>query len=348
MRRKLSILCLIAAAGCATSYADRPPLEFKDLPYASVDGEAWPEKFIELPGVAETYNLPEIPKIAYVELNPEGEKTIIFLHGLGSYLKFWRYQLDTFAQDGWRVIAPDMIGYGKSDKPAQFPYTTEAMADVVRELIKLTDVERPVIAGHSMGGQIALSFAIRFPKELSALVLTAPAGFEKFSRNEKAWFRDAFTTALVKGASEEGIWGNVRRNNFYQWQDDYEWLVEERVRLSRSSEFDAYAYANVKSVHGLAHNDFVRDNLKNVKVPTLIIHGDRDRLIPNPVMHGGEITALMQQGHQQIEGSQLVTLEDCGHTVQMDCHEEYNRAVGRFLNPLRDGVENVAMQQNSP
>ncbi|MCA9646488.1 MAG: alpha/beta hydrolase, partial [Myxococcales bacterium] len=93
----------------------------------------------------------------------------------------------------------------------------------------------------------------------------------------------------------------------------------------------AYAYANVKSVHGLLDNEFVRSNLKRVNVPTLIVHGDRDRLIPNPFLHGGNTVDIMEYGHANISGSRLVTLSGCGHSLQLDCHEEFNREALQFL-----------------
>ena len=330
----VSIATLLLApplAGCVHSYVKQPPLPYAQLAYESVDGQQWPEKYIEIPRTAERFGLKPETKICYIELNPEGKTPLVFIHGLGSYLKFWRHQLDEFASAGFRVIAVDLPGYGKSDKPAGYPYTMEAMADTVRELAEAVGAERPVLVGHSMGGQTALSYAIRYPEALRALVLTAPAGFEKFSRREKEWFRSVFTSTLIKSTSERGIWGSIRRNNFFRWRPEFEWLIEERVRTAKNGQFDRYAYANVKSVQGLTQTDFIRANLGKIRVPTLIIHGDRDRLIPNPFMHGGRTRDLMAWGSERIDGSKLVTLEDCGHMLQMDCAAPYNEEVSRFL-----------------
>jgi pimeloyl-ACP methyl ester carboxylesterase len=343
MRSKVVIVALAAiSTACMTTYSAAPPLEFEDLPYESIDGRPWPLKEISLPGIAQKYSLPREPSLVYVELNPEGQNTLIFLHGLGSYLKFWRYQLDQFADDGFRVLAFDMLGYGKSDKPGTFPYTTEAMAEVVQEALFQLDIERPVIVGHSMGGQVAMSFAISHPDSLAALVLTAPAGFEHFSPKEVAWFDSVFSKSLIKGANEENIWASVRRNNFARWKKEDEWLIEERVRLAGGRDFDAYATANVKSVHGLARNSFVRENLAHIRVPTLIVYGTFDRLIPNPFLHGGDTAKLMKEGGSKIDGAELVELERCGHMVQMDCPNEYNRAVLTFLSDVSSGRAPVA------
>jgi pimeloyl-ACP methyl ester carboxylesterase len=334
--RVASVLLLSAAlaSGCVHSYRDEPPLTFQQFPYTSLQGQPWPVKRLALPKTAAAYGLSTVPEVAYVELNPEGPRTLVFIHGLGSYLKFWRYQLDAFAAQGYRVIAVDLPGYGKSDKPASFPYTMEAMADAVRELVHTLGVERPVLVGHSMGGQTALSYAIRYPEEPAALVLTSPAGFEKFSWKEKAWFKRVLSTVLIKSAPEYAIWGSVRQSNFARWRPELEWLIEERVRVVSSPDFDAYAYANVRTVDGLAHDDFVRDSLGHIQAPTIIVFGEDDRLIPNPFMHGGRPRDIMEYGHAGIRGSELVGLERCGHSVQLDCPQEYNAAVSAFLKKL--------------
>ncbi|MBN1203978.1 MAG: alpha/beta hydrolase [Myxococcaceae bacterium] len=334
--RAATALLLFAAlaSGCVRSYRAEPPLTFQDFPYTSLQGPAWPLKRLALSKTAQAHQLATVPEVAYVELNPEGQRTLVFIHGLGSYLKFWRYQLDTFAAQGYRVIAVDLPGYGKSDKPATFPYTMEAMADAVRELVLALGVDRPVLVGHSMGGQTALSYAIRYPEEPAALVLTSPAGFEKFTWKEKAWFKRVFSTVLIKSSPEYGIWGSVRQSNFSRWRPELEWLIEERVRVVSSPEFDAYAYANVRTVHGLSQNDFVRDSLGHIQAPTIIVFGEDDRLIPNPFLHGGRAREIMEYGHAGIRGSQLVGLERCGHSVQLDCPEEYNAAVSAFLAKL--------------
>lgn len=87
----------------------------------------------------------------------------------------------------------------------------------------------------------------------------------------------------------------------------------------------------MKSVHGLAHNDFVRDNLGRVRAPTLIVFGEMDRLIPNPFMHGGFTSSVMRQGQQRIPNAKLVALPRCGHMVQMDCADRFNEEVLTYL-----------------
>lgn len=330
-----SALLAVLLAGCGQlppSYKGDGPLAFDDFPYTSTGGDAWPVKRVALPAVNDAFDLPAEMAVAYVELNPEAAgQPLVFIHGLGSYLKFWRPQIDEFARKGHRVIALDLLGFGKSDKPAGFPYTMPAQALVVRALVQHLGLQKPVLIGHSMGGQTALAYAIRWPEEVGGLVLTAPAGFEKFSAREKAWFKSVISVAGIRSTDEHGVWGSVRRANFMRWRPELEWLIEERVRVTTTDAFPAYAYANLKSIHGLLETDFIRANLWRIKAPTLIVHGDGDRLIPNPFMHGGETREIMEFGRQGIEGAKLTTLKGCGHAVQLDCPVEYNAAVRGFL-----------------
>lgn len=329
------VAVLLAACGqMPPTYSGRGTLEFADVPYTSVADKPWPVEYAVLPELNSRMGLPADTRVAYVEFNPEAKQTVVFVHGLGSYLKFWRYQIDTFAKQGYRVIAIDMLGYGKSSKPAGFSYTMPAMAEVVYALLKASKVDKPILVGHSMGGQTVLSLAIAHPQFAKGLVLTAPAGFEKFSAREKTWFKRVMSVALIKSTDETKIWDTIRRANFYRWEKAFRWLVEERVRIRTADEFEAYAYANVKSVHGLLDTEYTRGNLDRVKTPTLIIFGTEDRLIPNRFMHGGPTRDVMRYGQEGIAGSKLIELARCGHTVQMDCNTEYNSAVLGFIKGL--------------
>lgn len=338
----LLVALLGSSAGCVKRYADRPALEFSELDYSGPLGQTWPTKSVTLEGAQKRHNLSHAPVLRYVELNEKGTQTVVFLHGLGSYLKFWRAQLDAVAAQGYRVIAIDQLGFGKSDKPALFPYTTESFGENVVELLERLGIKDAILVGHSMGGQTALSTAIRFPDRVRALVLVSPAGFEVFSGREQKWFKNVYSRTLVKDADEESIWGNVRDYNFQRWSPDYEWLIEERVRLAKSPDFDAYAYAQVRTVEGLARNNFVRESLAKVTAPTLIVYGSGDRLIPNAFLHGGFTRTIMEAGQAGIANSHLLELKGCGHTLQLDCADAFNQALGSFLKSQSPGAPGPA------
>lgn len=334
MKRSLLLLLGLLVLSACGFHGEKPKLQFAELPYTAISGRAWPEKSILLEGVREKHGLVKAPRLHYVELNPEGRDPIVFLHGLGSYLKFWRHQLDTFAESGHRVIAIDHLGFGKSDKPAAYPYDIHSQSEALHEVLEQLGVEAPVLVGHSMGAHIAMTLAINHPERVKALVLVSPAGFERFSVREKLWFKKVFSRNLIHAADEPAVWDSVRYNNFNRWKDEHEWLIEERVRLAGNTDFDAYAYANVRAVQGLLETDFVRASLSRIKVPTVILYGDQDRLIPNRFMHGAPTRRVMEYGHRGIAGSELVELSGCGHSAQLDCPEEVNREIYRLESRL--------------
>lgn len=386
----ISLTLALTFTGCVKRYDPAPPLAFDDVEYAGPSGSpAWPLKSVALEGAKTRYNLGHAPILKYVELNPESTKTVVFLHGLGSYLKFWRAQIDETAAKGYHVIAIDQLGFGKSEKPAGFPYTTESFAENVVELLDLLHLDQAILVGHSMGGQTAISTAIRFPTRVKALVLVSPAGFEVFSAREQKWFKNVYARALVLGQDEEGIWSNIRELNFQKWKPEFEWLIEERVReakpladglaqaetaaaearkqpgadvkaidaaekaakgyaAAQAKAFDSYAYAQVRTVEGLAQNNFVRESLGKVQAPTIIVYGTGDRLIPNAFLHGGFTATIMEAGHAGIPGSEIKELEGCGHTLQLDCSTEFNETLFAFLNKVTMAPVPAAAPEAAP
>lgn len=335
-----------SCVACSPSYSSLPPLSFEQVDYSGPDGEAWSAQRVPLPKLARNYELAAVPSVQVVEVNPTAENVLLFVHGLGSNLKFWRFQLNEFAARGYRIIAMDMVGFGKSDKPADFPYTIPAMAHVLEEAMQIMGAHNPVLIGHSMGAQTSLALVIEQPQLARALVLLSPAGFEKFTRKEKLWFKRVFSTALVMGSNENGIRASIRYNNFNRWHADLEWLVEERVRVARANEFSAYAYANVKSVHGLLETDYIRSNLDRIHVPTLIVFGHMDRLIPNRFLHPGTTESIMRFGYENIDGATLVGFPECGHSIQLDCPDEVNAALHTFLASLPSLVDDQTTRTN--
>lgn len=338
-RCALGPLALLLAAtalgsGCVPSYRKAAPLRFADLPYRSLAGRPWPLAYFVSTALPARYAMRTARlRVAYVELNRGAARTIVFVHGMSAQLRHWQYQLDAFAAAGFHVLALDLPGFGKSDKPGSFPYTMEALGDVLLELLDRRGVARPVIVGHSMGGHVALSLAMRQPQRVGALVLTNAAGLEPFSRSERAWFEKVTTMrSLGGGLSEYALWGAFRLRVFSRWRKELRWLIEERVRLQRSgAEFERSLYAMVKCVRAMSDTEFTRAHLGQLALPTLILFGADDRLIPNAELHGGTTRGLMAAAQRAIRGSALVALPRCGHEPQLDCPVEYNRALRAWL-----------------
>ncbi|RMI13842.1 MAG: alpha/beta hydrolase [Calditrichaeota bacterium] len=304
------LLILWLHSACAP-YGELRPMEFAELKY---------------PFPVKTVTVDEDLTIAYVD-EGEGAETIIFVHGLGSYLPAWQKNIADLRRD-FRCLALDLPGYGKSSK-GPYAIGMKFYAGVLARFMDALDIDRAVIAGHSMGGQIALTLALIYPERVSRLILAAPAGLEQFSEGEKKWFREVVTVESVKHTPVQQIRANIVRN-FHNMPPDAEFMVTDRIALRGAKDFEWYCYAVVKSVQGML-DEPVYDRLEEIRQPTLIIFGENDNLIPNPYLHGGRSRDIARIGEEKIPLSEVVMIPGSGHFVQFEKPEAFNRAVRAFL-----------------
>ncbi|HRN26040.1 MAG: alpha/beta hydrolase [Ignavibacteriaceae bacterium] len=307
----ISFFTLLFFAGCSGGYLywDKPALQFSEIDYG------YPTK-----------SSLNYPKISYIDQG-SGDKTIILVHGLASNAGFWRYNIPELAKK-YRVIAVDLPGYGKSQKD-NYLYSMSFYADQIKKLVDDLQLKNVVYVGHSMGGQIGIKLAIKYPNLISKLILASPAGFERFQRGEGDWLRSVMTMKGVKSTTEEGIRRNLAMN-FYNWNDKWEWMVEERVRMRKATDFDEFAYTVVRCVNGML-DEPTFDKLSLIKTPTLVIYGRYDGLIPNPYLNPGCTSDVFENGAKDISNVKLIELDNAGHMIQIEKADEFNQAVLDYL-----------------
>lgn len=264
--------------------------------------------------------------LAYVD-EGSSDNVIIFIHGLGSYLPAWKKNISELKKH-FRCLAIDLPGYGKSSK-GLYEGSMEFYADVVNEFISKLGLNKVAFAGHSMGGQIAMTMAIKYPEKVEKLILVDPAGFEYFTDGQKDWFREVMTVNLVKLTHANTLRENVYVN-FYDMPEDAEFMVTDRIALRDAKDFDKYCYAVVRSVHGMVDQP-VFSILDRITQPTLIVFGENDNLIPNRYLNPGTTKEIAEYGHGQIKNSQLVLIEECGHFSQFEKPEVFNKSVVDFM-----------------
>lgn len=265
-------------------------------------------------------------RMAYID-EGAGQEVILFIHGLGSYLPAWKKNVEALKKD-FRCIAVDLPGYGKSSK-GDYPFTMEFYADMLNDLLERMGISSAWIAGHSMGGQIAMVMSLKYPERVSGLLLIAPAGLEKFTEGEKQWFREVMTVNAVKNTPVKQIRANVVAN-FYRMPEDAEFMVTDRIALRKARDFEWYCYTVVKSVQGMVDQP-VYEKLGDISKPTLILFGENDNLIPNPYLHGGKTEDIGRIGKEKIRNSKLVMIPGCGHFAQFEKPEIVNREIMTFV-----------------
>ena len=307
----------VAFGACSTPYsAIRNIKSFDELNYK------YPVKKVYLPENEFT--------IAYTD-EGKGDNTIILIHGLGSYLRAWEKNIGELSKNN-RVIAIDLPGYGKSSKEPHTGMMT-FYAGIVNELVKELKLNKVVIGGHSMGGQIGMTTYLKYPQIVKGLVLAAPAGFERFTKGQKQWFRDVMTVDGVRLTTPEGIQNNLA-SNFYRVPKDADFMVSERMEMRSADDFIPYCYAVVQSVHGMVDNPVI-DYLQDIKVPTLILFGENDNLIPNRYLNPGRTVEIAKYGASKIHNSKLVMIPKTGHFLMFEKPEVFNKETIDFIKSLK-------------
>ncbi len=265
-------------------------------------------------------------EIAYVDLG-KGAETILFIHGLGSYLPAWKKNMEVL-QSNYRCIAIDLPGYGKSDKSPHSGQMTY-YAGVIMEFVQQLKLDKIILAGHSMGGQISMTAALLYPEKVKSLILVDPAGFERFHEGQKQWFRDVMTLQGVKLTTPEAIQNNLA-TNFYRVPQDAEFMITDRISMRSALDFDAYCYAVVQSVHGMVDEPVI-DKLNQISQPVLIFFGENDNLIPNRFLNPGFTRKIAEDGASKIKNSKLVMVPKCGHFMMFEHPSVFNSEVQNFL-----------------
>lgn len=245
---------------------------------------------------------------------PEGakrnEKTVILLHGLGAHSNMWQFQWPALVEAGYRVIAPDMTGFGRSAY-AKGKINIKTMADDVYNLLRHINVQRAHFIGLSMGGAIAMQFALDHPVIVEKLILSNTAA--KFLGKGKSFYFILRFLSLNL-IPRKTIARAIAKYTFPNPQQEY--IREEFIAQ--------FLTANKRAYLKLAQS-FVKYDLKarvhQLRMPTLIISGRKDRTLPTP---------LQEFLHEKIKGSKLVIM-DGGHVSSIDNADEFNKLILEFL-----------------
>ncbi len=309
--KTLALLVALVLAGCAPP---RLGLSFRQLDYPA------PTRTVAVDGV----------DISYVELG-RGEPTLLLLHGLNSYIPAWSRNLDDLAARH-HVVAIDLPGYGRSSK-ANYRYSMAFFARAVEGVIEALRLGRVVLVGHSMGGQVALTHALAYPGRAEALVLAAPAGFETFSPGERAALIETLSKQAIALTPPERIYAGFASTFAGDVPADAMFMVRDRIAIIGGPDFDGFCYAVARSVAAMAYGP-VFERLPAIAVPVLAVFGSDDRLIPNPLIHGGSTRAVAERAVARLPRGRLVMLPRVGHFVQWEAAAAFDRLLLDFVDGL--------------
>ena len=274
-----------------------------------------------------TVALADSLEIAYVDAG-KGKSTLIFIHGLSSYVRAWERTLPELSRNS-RCLALDLPGYGKSSK-GHYPGTMDFYAEVIHLFIQRLHLKNVTLVGHSMGGQIAVTLALKYPGEIQKLVLSSPAGFETFTEPEKLQLRNFYTVPSIQNTPVAQVRTN-HKYNFYRMPPAVDRWIAERLRMMQCDDFGLYALTVVNSMSGMLDGP-IFDRLPQVQQPTLVVFGAEDFLIPNRALHPQLTTAqVAAAGVARLPHAQQVLLSEAGHFAHYEQAAEFNKLVAAFV-----------------
>jgi len=248
---------------------------------------------------------------------------LVFLHGIGldAATVSWRHALPALAGER-TVYAPDLPGHGESDKPDR-AYTTAYYLETVEAFLDAVDVDEPAMAGLSMGGALALGHALD-GGSVERLVLVNSYGLG----GDAVW-RTAASSILQTPVLGNMMWQGVSTSKpairtglrsmgavepSQQLVEDVNSVVDRQtVRAMRRWQRSEFRRGGFRTNYA--------DRLDDLSVPTLLIHGDEDPLLP---------PAWSRKAASALPESELKLVENCGHNPPRECPERFNSAVRSF------------------
>ena len=247
--------------------------------------------------------------IRYVE---EGisEENLLLIHGLGASAERWEHVIPQFAKN-YRVLVPDLIGFGLSDKPL-VDYTTDYLSVFIKKFLKKLNIDSVSIIGSSLGGQIGAEFTYQNNSMVKKLVLISPSGIMKHSTPAL----DAYVMAALYPSDSSA-------SNAFQIMSGSKNIDKKTIKgFVQRMKLPNAKMAFMSTLLGLKDAEIISEKLVSIKSPTLIIWGENDPIIP---------IKYAQSFVSEIDDCRFVKMENCGHTPYVESPDKFYKIVSDFL-----------------
>ena len=260
---------------------------------------------------------------------------VVLFHGKNFSSDYWASTIQGLTAAGYRVVAPDQIGFGKSSKP-DVAYHFDDLARNTQALLKSLGINKASVIANSMGGMVGIRFARLYPQTVQKLVLENPLGLEDYSKDIPPQTND--NLLKLEMAQTETSYRRFLQSYFPVWQPSFEQFVEVYVRVQKGPDYPAYARTSVLTYQMIAEKPVVGD-LPNLKMPVLLVIGQKDRTVfgrrfapPEAVKSLGNFPELGKKAAQTIPNAKLVPLENVGHIPHIEAPDIFVKTVIDFLN----------------
>lgn len=280
-------------------------------------------------------------EMAFMDVAPQARangRTVVLLHGKNFCGATWEASIRALSGAGYRVIAPDQIGFCKSSKPERYQFSFSQLAANTHALLKSRGIEKATVVAHSMGGMLATRYALMHPDAVEQLVLVNPIGLEDWQAEgvPYATLDEAYANELK--TSFESIKAYQMRFYYHgNWKPDYDRWVQMLAGMYSGPGRERVAWNQALTADMLFTQPVVHE-FGRLRVPTLLLIGGLDRTAPGANRAPKEVAdrlgnypVLARRAAETIPDATLVEFPDLGHSPQVE-------APGRFHKALLEGL----------
>lgn len=300
-KRKLAIAALLVIAfiaAVAAGFWERPLSYFNGLTYVQMRLGGAKSRYVTVGG----------HRMHYYLMGPDAGPPVVLVHGLGGRSEDWRNLAPFLVRAGFSVYMPDLPGYGRSDKPADFSYSIPDEAQSVVGFMDAVRLQQVDLGGWSMGGWIVQYLALRHPERVAKLMLFDSAGIQE----KPSWNTDLFTpvSAMELDQLDALLMPHPPAVPSF--------IAADILRTSRNRAW--IIHRALTSM--LTGRDATDTLLPELKMPVLIVWGALDHITP---LSQGETI------HRLIPQSQMEVVPGCGHLAPVQCADKMGPTVAQFL-----------------
>lgn len=280
-------------------------------------------------------------QMGYMDVAPAGAangRTVVLMHGKNFCGATWEQTIKALSAAGYRVIAPDQVGFCTSSKPEHYQYSFQQLAINTHGLLEQLGIRKAVIVGHSTGGMLATRYALLYPEQATQLVMVNPIGLEDWKalgvpyRTVDQWYQRELKL------NADGL-RNYEQSTYYvgRWKPEYERWVTMLAGLNQGPGHTLVAW-NSALVYDMIFTQPVVYEFKDLGMPALLLIGDADTTAigsdaasPEVKAKIGKYKVLGKQAAKLIPHATLVEFAGLGHAPQMEQPAEFHKALLGWL-----------------
>ncbi len=321
-------LALSAPAAASNTPSYGPQLEGFDY--------AWPVKHFTFTSQGQKLDM------AYLDIPPAKPNghTVVLMHGKNFCAGTWETTIKALTDDGYRVVAPDQIGFCKSSKPQHYQYSFQQLANNTHALLKQLDIEQVTLMGHSTGGMLATRFALMWPQQVKQLIMVNPIGLEDWKaqgvpyQSVDQWYQRELKTSADSIRQYE-------KNTYYvgKWKPEYERWVNMLAGLNSGPGKQRVAW-NSALLYDMIFTQPVIYEFGKLTMPVTLLIGTQDNTAigkdaapPEIRKRLGNYAVLGKEAAKKIPRASLIEFNDMGHAPQIQDPQRFHQALLKELIP---------------